>query len=124
MLWDAGYEKNIPDVDFLHAAVLAGRVISKPHGNICFDLGHKAMAAEMPQPRMQLLDLQVDGIENQSEEHLVIKSSDWIKPELGDLVYGIPHHICPTIALHEKVYVVKNHRAETTWEVIARKRTF
>ena len=50
-LWDYGYGTGLPDVDFLVAAVLLVRVISKPGGNrICVDLGHKAVAAENPHP--------------------------------------------------------------------------
>jgi len=124
VLWDAGYEKNIPDLDFLTAAVLAGRVISKPHGRVCFDLGHKTMASEMPHPRLKFLDLQVASVENQSEEHLVISTPDAEKLNPGDFVYAIPIHICPTIALQEQVYVVENNKVVGTWEVVARKRTF
>lgn len=124
IFWDAGYEKNIPDLNFLTAAVLAGRVISKPHGKVCFDLGHKAMASEMPHPRLKFLDVQMDGVENQSEEHLVISTPDVEKLNPGDFVYVIPIHICPTIALQEKVYVVENNKVMETWEVVARKRTF
>ncbi|NQU53476.1 MAG: D-TA family PLP-dependent enzyme [Bacteroidetes bacterium] len=124
LLWDAGYKSSIPDLDFLNAAVLVGRVISKPNGNICFDLGHKAMAAEMPQPRLEFLDIDIQNIENQSEEHLVIKTSAFKNLELEDLVYALPKHICPTVALHEKVYVVNDNLATETWNVVARKRTF
>ncbi len=124
ILWDAGYEKNIPDLEFLTAAVLAGRVISKPNGNVCFDLGHKAVASEMPHPRMKFLDIHVNNIENQSEEHLVISTPEAEKLIPGSFVYAIPVHICPTVALHEQVYVIENQKAVKTWQVIARKRTF
>lgn len=124
ILWDAGYEKNIPDMEFLIAAVLAGRVIGKPHGKVCLDLGHKAMASEMPHPRLKFLELQMDGIENQSEEHLVILTPDVEKLNPGDFVYAVPIHICPTIALQEQVYVVEKNRVVATWDVIARKRMF
>ncbi|QGY44900.1 D-TA family PLP-dependent enzyme [Maribellus comscasis] len=124
ILWDAGYKKNIPDLDFLNAAVLAGRVISKPYGKVCFDLGHKAMASEMPHPRLEFMDLLVNGVENQSEEHLVLSTPNTEKLNPGDFIYAIPIHICPTIALHEQVYVVENRKAVKTWDVIARKRTF
>jgi len=124
VLWDAGYEKNIPDLDFLNAAVLAGRIISKPHGKVCFDLGHKAMASEMPHPRLKFLDIQMNSVENQSEEHLVISTPEAEELNPGDFVYAIPIHICPTIALQEQVYVVENNKAVGTWNVVARKRTF
>jgi len=124
ILWDAGYENNIPDLDFPTAAVLAGRVISKPHGRVCFDLGHKAMASEMPHPRLKFLDIQMDNVENQSEEHLVISTPNAEKLNPSDFVYAIPIHICPTIALQEQVYIVKNNKVVGTWEVVARKRIF
>jgi D-serine deaminase-like pyridoxal phosphate-dependent protein len=124
VLWDAGYNKSIPDLDFLPAAVLAGRVISKPFGNICFDLGYKSMASEMSQPRLEFMEFKIENVENQSEEHLVVSTSETIKLNQGDFVYALPVHICPTIALHEQVYVVENKKAIKTWYVIARKRTF
>lgn len=124
VLWDAGYAQNIPDLDFLNAAVLAGRVISKPNGKVCFDLGHKSMASEMPQPRLKFMDIEIDQIENQSEEHLVISTPETKKLQPGDFAYAVPIHICPTIALQEKVYVVENKKAVGTWDVIARKRSY
>ena len=46
---------HLPDLDFLHAAVLFTRVVSKPAKNlICLDLGHKAVGSEMPQPRITI----------------------------------------------------------------------
>jgi D-serine deaminase-like pyridoxal phosphate-dependent protein len=122
LLWDAGYKASIPDLDFLHAAVLVGRVISKPANNVCIDWGHKAMAAEMQQPRVQFLDLEISSIENQSEEHLVVTTSKELN--LGDLVYALPKHICPTMALHEQVYVLEKNEVVDKWEVVARKRVY
>jgi D-serine deaminase-like pyridoxal phosphate-dependent protein len=124
LLWDAGYEKSIPDLDFLHAAVLVGRVISKPHNNICIDWGHKAMAAEMVQPRVQFLEMEISSIENQSEEHLVVTIPKTEELNLGDMVYALPKHICPTIALHEQVYVVTEHQMVDKWQVVSRKRIY
>jgi D-serine deaminase-like pyridoxal phosphate-dependent protein len=122
LLWDAGYEETIPELDFLHAAVLVGRVISKPANNVCIDWGHKAMAAEMQQPRVQFLNLEIKSIENQSEEHLVVTTSKELN--LGDLVYALPKHICPTMALHEQVYVLEKNEVVDKWDVVARKRVY
>ena len=45
-------------MEFLHAAVLLTRVVSKPAKDlICLDLGHKAVGSEMPQPRIKLLGI-------------------------------------------------------------------
>lgn len=40
----------------------------------------------------------------------------------GDVLYGIPWHICPTVALHARAVVVRAGRAEGRWSVIARER--
>jgi D-serine deaminase-like pyridoxal phosphate-dependent protein len=71
LLWDYGYSSSFSDMDFLHAAVLMMRVISKPANDlVCIDLGHKAISAEMPQPRVHFLNLENYSILNQSEERL------------------------------------------------------
>ena len=43
-------------MDFLHAAVLLMRIVSKPAKDLlCLDLGHKAVASEMAHPRVKIL---------------------------------------------------------------------
>jgi D-serine deaminase-like pyridoxal phosphate-dependent protein len=124
LLWDAGYAETLPDLDFLHAAVVVGRVISKPMQHICLDLGHKSIASEMDHPRLYFFDLEINTVVNHSEEHLavsVVKTKDL---SVGDLVYALPMHVCPTIALHEQVYVVKNQHVVDTWKVLARGRIY
>ena len=55
LLWDFGYSSSFTDMDFLHAAVLFARVVSKPAKDvICIDLGHKAVGSEMVQPRVKM----------------------------------------------------------------------
>ena len=124
LLWDAGYEENIPDLKFDHAAVIATRVISKPNNLYCLDLGHKSIASEMRHPRVQFLNLEVDQVINHSEEHLVVSSPNPDALSIGDMVYAIPIHICPTMALHEQVYAVRNNQAVEKWDVVARKRMY
>lgn len=124
ILWDAGYTQVIPDLDFLPAAVIVGRVISRPLGNICFDLGHKAIASEMAHPRLKFLDFQPGEVLNHSEEHLVVAPGNEGDFEFGRLVYALPKHVCPTMALHEKVYLVSNHQVTGTWTVTARNRIY
>jgi len=124
LLWDAGYSKTIPDLDFLPAAVVAGRVISKPEQQLCLDLGYKSIASEMAHPRIHFLELAVDGVINHSEEHLVLECNEADRFETGDIVYALPSHICPTMALHEQVYVVRKKQVTETWKVVARKRTY
>ncbi|MCK5067260.1 MAG: D-TA family PLP-dependent enzyme [Bacteroidales bacterium] len=124
VLWDAGYGETLPDLDFLPAAVVAGRVISKPVNQICLDLGYKSLASEMTHPRLRFLNLEHEGVLNHSEEHLVVCSSKAREVSVGDLVYALPTHVCPTMALHEQVYVVQEQLVVDTWKVVARKRVY
>jgi D-serine deaminase-like pyridoxal phosphate-dependent protein len=38
------------------------------------------------------------------------------------VLYGVPMHICPTVALYEKVFVIQNNKVVDEWRVIARDR--
>ena len=123
VLWDAGYGTKVPDLDFLPAALLLTRVVSKPGGQrLCLDLGHKAVAAEKPHPRVIFPDLPDAKAVTHSEEHLVIETARAQEFSVGDALYGIPWHICPTVALHSEAFVVQEERAVTRWKITARAR--
>jgi D-serine deaminase-like pyridoxal phosphate-dependent protein len=121
--WDRGYEVQLPEQKFQHAAVVATRVISViDDETICVDLGHKAIASENPlNARIHFPDLSVTPV-GHSEEHLVLKVDKSLKFSVGDVLYGIPHHICPTVALHEFVYVIEGSKMTGTWNNVSRKR--
>ena len=123
VLWDFGYGTMLPDLDFLPAAILLTRVISKPGENrLCLDLGHKAVAAENPHPRVKFLNLLGAEAVMQSEEHLVVETVRAQEFSVGDVFYGIPRHICPTVALHSFVTTVRDGKADGRWQVTARER--
>ena len=107
VFWDAGYADILPDLPFQFAAVLLTRVISKPAEDIlCLDLGHKAVASEKPHPRVQFLNLNVTEFTGHSEEHLVLRSPQAHELQVGDCVYAVPMHICPTVALHQHGFML------------------
>lgn len=123
VLWDAGYAANLPDLDFLPAAVLLTRVISRPaSGRLCLDLGHKAVASEMPHPRVVFPELPDARPIVHSEEHLVVETARAPELPVGSALYAIPWHICPTVALHQSLHVVEDRRVTAEWPVLARQR--
>jgi D-serine deaminase-like pyridoxal phosphate-dependent protein len=123
LLWDYGYSTSFRDMEFLHSAVLFTRIISKPAEDlICIDLGHKAVASEMPQPRIKLNELENYEIISHNEEHMVIRTADAKKMKVGDVLYGIPYHICPTVDRYDRVSVVREGRVTEQWKVEARTR--
>jgi len=121
LLWDAGYGGLFPEMDFLPAAVLFTRIISKPKaGIVCFDLGHKSIAPEMNFPRVKFLTLDHGKQIKQSEEHLVVEYDDLKISNVGDEHYAIPMHICPTVAKYDSLLVVENGTISKEWKVVAR----
>src|SRR5690606_22106213 len=109
---------------FEFAALVVARVISKPDGEtVCLDLGHKSIASENSlDKRVTFLNHQGLVPAGHSEEHLVLKTSERDTLEVGDVLYGVPYHICPTVALYDEAAVCRNHRIEGTWNIAARRK--
>jgi D-serine deaminase-like pyridoxal phosphate-dependent protein len=123
VLWDAGYAHKVPDLDFVPAAILLTRVISRPGPNrLCLDLGHKAVASEMPQPRAIFPALPDAKPVVHSEEHLVLETAHAADFPVGTVLGAIPWHICPTVALQSFVHVSHANRVDAVWPVVARTR--
>lgn len=121
LLWDAGYGSLFPEIGMLPAAVLLSRIISKPaDGVITSDLGHKSLASEMNFPRVQLLNVKDLQQISQSEEHFVFNTNHWDAHNIGDLIYSIPMHICPTVAKYQYLQVVESAKVVGRWKVGAR----
>jgi D-serine deaminase-like pyridoxal phosphate-dependent protein len=53
---------------------------------------------------------------------MVIRTPLADKYKIGDPVYGIAWHICPTVDRYDTVYVIKDHKVTGQWDVEARKR--
>ena len=86
--------------------LLLTRVVSRPAANrLCLDLGHKAVAAENPHPRVVLFGLEDATAVGHSEEHLVLETDRAGDFPVGTAVYGVPWHVCPTVALYNEAVV-------------------
>jgi D-serine deaminase-like pyridoxal phosphate-dependent protein len=123
VLWDAGSAAGQPDLDFSCAAVVLTRVVSKPGPDLlCLDLGHKALAAEMPPPRAIFPALPDPEVVKHSEEHLLLRTPEAGAFAVGDKLLAAPWHICPTVALHAEAVLVEQGRVTGTWPIEARAR--
>lgn len=123
IFWDASYASKFPDLQFQHAALLLTRVISKPAADrLSLDLGYKAVSPDNPDPRVVLIDLPDARTVVHNEEHLTIQSSRAGAYSPGDVLYGIPFHVCPTVALHQYAIIVRDGRVVDRWAVVARDR--
>jgi D-serine deaminase-like pyridoxal phosphate-dependent protein len=123
VLHDHNYATRYPDLPFVPAALLLTRVVSRPRpGRLCFDLGHKAVAADPAVPRVHLIDLPEPKFVGHSEEHLVVETPAADRYPVGSHALAVPTHICPTCALHKSVYVIALGRLSEQWDVAARDR--
>jgi len=122
--WDAGYQQGLPEQPFLPAALVISRVISHPGENLlCLDLGHKSVAAEKElNNRVVFINAPELKFVGQSEEHLVAETDKQHPYKVGDVLYGMPFHICPTCALYERAFIVEEGKVSSEWEIIARDR--
>ncbi|MBO9203971.1 MULTISPECIES: D-TA family PLP-dependent enzyme [Niastella] len=124
VFWDKSYLDQCTEQPFQIAAIVVTRVVSLPNStHICVDLGHKSVAAEneitkrvfFPQaPELKAV--------SHSEEHLVLFAGEGHSFKPGDVLYGIPMHVCPTVALHERGYTVENGKLTGEWKIVARDR--
>jgi len=122
--WDQGYHDILQEQKYLFAALVVTRVVSLPKpGVICVDLGHKAIASE------NALDKRVTFLNGgalrpigHSEEHMIFEVNDNRVYVVGEVLYGVPYHICPTVALHQTPAIVYDGKVREYWNTISRSR--
>ncbi|MCL4638433.1 MULTISPECIES: D-TA family PLP-dependent enzyme [Olivibacter] len=124
IFWDKGYQNLFTEQPFQIAALVLSRVISIiDDKRLCLDLGHKAIASENELgKRVFFINAPEARAISHSEEHLVIEVSDTGDYTVGDVLYGIPYHICPTVALYDTAFAVTDNQWNGEWQIIARKR--
>lgn len=124
VFWDRGYQESLPEQNFLTAALVITRIVSLPdERKICLDLGYKSIASENElNNRVYFLNAPDLKMVSQSEEHLVVESSGEHSWKVGDLLYALPFHICPTCALYESASIVEEGIVRNSWKIIARDR--
>ncbi|MFM8273866.1 MAG: D-TA family PLP-dependent enzyme [Gemmata sp.] len=125
VLHDAGYGPKYADLaGITPAAVLVTRVVSRPTANrVTLDLGNKSVAADpVLEKRVTLLDFPEYKTVGHNEEHLIVETAGAGAYKPGDLVYALPGHICPTVALHNHVLIAEGGKVVGKWDVASRVR--
>ncbi|MEQ7802646.1 D-TA family PLP-dependent enzyme [Pedobacter sp. ASV1-7] len=125
VFWDKGYGDDYEEQKFLPAAIILCRVVSIVSENkVCIDLGYKSIASEnLLNRRVHFLNHPEAKPISHSEEHMVIEKPIDSNLKIGDLLYALPGHICPTIALYEKAIVVDQGSFVESWKIVARNRS-
>lgn len=123
---DYGYTKKFPDLAFTPGAAILTRVISCPlKGHFTLDLGYKGIASDPEGTRGVIAGMDHVTELFQSEEHWAFAMEPGYEdlcPHVGDELFVIPTHICPTSALYPFVPVVEEGHLCATWQVTARNR--
>ena len=97
-----------PEYRYLPAAVIMTRVVSHPAPDmITCDAGHKTVSADAGVPTCMVLGHPALEPLTPSEEHLPMRVADNATvPALGELLYLVPRHVCPTVNNFDDAVIV------------------
>jgi len=121
VLSDYNYGRDYPDVSGIcSAAILLTRVISKPAADlVTVDLGYKAISADPPAGRRcHFLDIPDAQEVRHNEEHLVVRTAQAAQLQIGQVLRVLPAHICPTVALHDRMFTVDQGSITAQWPIL------
>jgi D-serine deaminase-like pyridoxal phosphate-dependent protein len=103
------------------AALVVTTVVSHPtEHRITCNAGHKSVSADAGVPTCAVVGW--PGLEPQkpSEEHLPLAVRSGPMPEIGELLYLLPRHVCPTVNNFDEALFVREGRVESVEPVAAR----
>ena len=109
------------------AVLVLSRVVSHPRpGIITCDAGHKSVSADAGVPTCVVVGFPLLTPLGPSEEHLPIATVDSTSekvspvPQVGDVLYLLPRHVCPTVNNFDHALLVRNATIESIRSVSAR----
>jgi D-serine deaminase-like pyridoxal phosphate-dependent protein len=113
-----------PDYGYAPAALVLARLVSHPRaGIVTCDAGHKAVSADAGLPTCVVVGHpELDPL-SPSEEHLPMKvAKESREPQVGEMLFLIPRHVCPTVNNFDYALLVRDGRIESVEKVSARGR--
>jgi D-serine deaminase-like pyridoxal phosphate-dependent protein len=103
------------------AAVVVSTVVSHPKANyLTCDAGHKAVSADAGVPTCVVAGRPDLTPLKPSEEHLPMEVKGGARPEIGEALYLIPRHVCPTVNNFDDALIVSGGRVTGVERVTAR----
>jgi len=122
---DATSLEQLPaEYGYRAAALVLTRVVSRPHaGMVTCDAGHKAVSADAGVPTCVVMGHPELTPLSPSEEHLPLAVAEGAAgPQIGDALYLVPRHVCPTVNNFDCALLVRNGKVEGVERVSARGR--
>lgn len=106
------------------AALVLARVVSHPRrGIVTCDAGHKAVSADAGIPTCIVMGFPELTPLAPSEEHLPLQVDERAaSPAVGEVLYLLPRHVCPTVNNFDQALLVRNEKIESIERVSARGR--
>jgi D-serine deaminase-like pyridoxal phosphate-dependent protein len=106
------------------AALVISRVVSHPRSNIITcDAGHKTVSADAGVPNCMVLGRPELTPLQPSEEHLPMEVAPGAPiPAIGEVIYIVPRHVCPTVNNFDHALLVRDGRILSVEPVSARGR--
>jgi D-serine deaminase-like pyridoxal phosphate-dependent protein len=120
---DATCLEQLPkEFGYRPAALVLARVVSNPRpGVVTCDAGHKAVSADAGVPTCVVVGHPELTPLSPSEEHLPLAVKEGATaPRVGDALYLLPRHVCPTVNNFDDALLVRNGEIESTENVSAR----
>lgn len=111
-----------PKYGYTAAALVLARVVSHPRRDIITcDAGHKAVSADAGVPTCVVVGHPELTPLSPSEEHLPLAVAEGAQPpRVGDLLYLLPRHVCPTVNNFDAALIVRGSQIESVEDVSAR----
>jgi D-serine deaminase-like pyridoxal phosphate-dependent protein len=124
IFWDKNYYDHIPEQGFVFGAIVLTRVVSLPdETKICIDLGYKSITCEGDlQHRVYFLNAPHLKPYSHSEEHMVLEAGPGHSYKIGDELFALPLHVCPTVAMYNNACIIENGVYKDKWVITARAR--
>ena len=122
---DCSSLNSLPDeYNYQPAAVVLSTVVSKPTRDIITcDAGHKTVSADAGAPTCAAIGKPFLRPIKPSEEHLPMQVLDAGRaPEIGDNLFLVPRHICPTVNNFDYAVIVSHGQVAGLEKVTARGR--
>jgi D-serine deaminase-like pyridoxal phosphate-dependent protein len=110
------------DYGYRPAAVVVSTVVSHPApGIVTCDAGHKSVSADAGVPTCMVAGHPDLTPMKPSEEHLPMRGAgDASLPSIGEALYLVPRHVCPTVNNFDEAMIVENGRVGRIERVTAR----
>jgi D-serine deaminase-like pyridoxal phosphate-dependent protein len=122
---DASSLAQLPkEYGYRPAVLVLTRVVSHPRaGVVTCDAGHKAVSVDAGVPSCVLVGHSELTPLSPSEEHLPMRvEGNATGPQIGEALYLLPRHVCPTVNNFDDALLVRNGEIESIEKVSARGR--